>query len=82
MDFQRFLRTVFSDFFIFLRVQREVSELIWKEAKSLTYDAVCGVPYTALPIATLISADHDVPMILRRLVASFVCKFKELNGLL
>jgi orotate phosphoribosyltransferase len=48
--------------------QRQISELVWDEikARGLKFDAICGVPYTALPIAALISANNDVPMILRR----------------
>ncbi|MBU0731770.1 orotate phosphoribosyltransferase [Patescibacteria group bacterium] len=50
----------------FPEVLRAVSDEMWKKVEDLDFDMVCGVPYTALPIATAISLDHDIPMVMRR----------------
>lgn len=47
-------------------VLRAVAEAIWEQAGSSQFDLVCGVPYTALPIATCVSIFHNKPMIMRR----------------
>ncbi|KAJ4444383.1 hypothetical protein ANN_06175 [Periplaneta americana] len=48
-------------------IMEEVAELLWEFAiKDKTYDELCGVPYAALPIATLISSRSKIPMLIRR----------------
>lgn len=47
-------------------VLRSVAEAIWQQVSAVKFDMVCGVPYTALPIATCISLLQNIPMIMRR----------------
>jgi uridine monophosphate synthetase len=47
-------------------ILRDVANAMWEACKHCEFDLVCGVPYTALPIATCISLEHNIPMIMRR----------------
>lgn len=47
-------------------VLRSVAEAIWGKIRQLKIDCLCGVPYTALPIATAISLRNEIPMVMRR----------------
>ncbi len=47
-------------------VLRAVADAIWQRLGAASIDLLCGVPYTALPVATCLSLKHNVPMVMRR----------------
>lgn len=64
---------IMSPIYIDLRVTisypellKSVAEAMYEKVKETKFDIICGVPYTALPIATAMSIAHNLPMIMRR----------------
>jgi len=64
---------VMSPIYIDLRViisypeiLKSVAKIMWEKVGELNFDVISGVPYTALPIATAMSLEHNKPMVMRR----------------
>ncbi len=60
---------------IYLDLRRMVSypellqttaNMLWEKITSCDFHYICGVPYTALPFATVLSVQHNIPMIMHR----------------
>jgi uridine monophosphate synthetase len=50
----------------FPHVMQSVCDLMVEKTGHLSYDIVCGVPYTALPMATALSLKVNKPMLIKR----------------
>lgn len=62
------------------KLLQTVGDLMWEKVEGLPFDLLCGVPYTALPMATAISLKHDIPMVMRRKEAKAYGTKKLIEG--
>lgn len=59
---------------------QKIAEAMWQKAQGLSFDRLCGVPYTALPIVSYLSIEYGIPMVLRRKEAKAYGTKKIIEG--
>jgi uridine monophosphate synthetase len=63
------------------RLLRGVAQALWDCVKDIKPGLLCGVPYTALPLATCIALDQNLPMLMCRKEAKAYGTKKQVEGI-
>ncbi|HEX2583417.1 MAG TPA: orotate phosphoribosyltransferase [Chlamydiales bacterium] len=58
-----------------------IAETLYDAVRARRFDLLCGVPYTALPFATAISIQHNIPLVLRRKEKKDYGTAKQIEGI-
>jgi len=48
------------------KILKKITAAMWGKSRRLRFDVLCGVPYTAIPLATIIATTHNIPMVMCR----------------
>lgn len=48
------------------KILNTIAEIIWDKIQHLSFDMLCGVPYTAIPFTSIIAVAHNIPMVMCR----------------
>ncbi|XP_033127257.1 uridine 5'-monophosphate synthase-like [Anneissia japonica] len=63
-------------------IMQKVSELLWHSVGAdIEFNHLCGVPYTALPLATCMAVKYNKPMLIRRKEAKDYGTKKMIEGI-
>ncbi|XP_076160614.1 rudimentary-like [Ptiloglossa arizonensis] len=63
------------------KIMARLAKVLWKFSEdSSDISQICGVPYTALPLASLISVDSNIPMLIKRKEAKAYGTMKMVEG--
>lgn len=62
------------------KLMQSIARLIWEQVKHIECDMICGVPYTALPLATCIAVEFNKPMLIVRKEAKAYGTKKQIEG--
>ncbi|XP_043250118.1 uridine 5'-monophosphate synthase [Colletes gigas] len=63
------------------KIMARLAKVLWKLSENCSdISQICGVPYTALPLATLISVNSNIPMLIKRKEVKAYGTMKMIEG--
>ena len=59
----------------------KLADMIWEQIKDIDFDVICGIPYGGIPIASIISSQRNIPMIMLRKERKKYGTNKQIEGM-